>query len=272
MDSLFDDRAWTDEWLRVPVALVPPGSHPSGYHVERHLLTQVEIFGSPYLLSTPHDCRVLYDPSGRLWMSTTPQEHIMMVNNGRHARGQVLVGGLGLGLYPQYAVRLGQATHLTVVERSREVCALVEPTLRAALEVPLDLRWGLIEDALAGAVTVRYDTIFLDTWDTLDAAQLPAINRLRALARRHLAPGGRVLLWGYGWMISLFLAACRQLLMTDPAQRPLNIPPQAAALLAPVLEHFRDRPVFNLNSALHWCHAYATAVQESDLSVIRLAV
>src|SRR5919109_1154901 len=217
----FDDTEWTDAWRHVPIALVPPLVHPSGYRVERHLLHQVEIFGLPYHLTPPFDCRRLLDPQGRLWMSTTPQELIMMYNNARRSRGHVLVGGLGLGVYPQYAAAgaAGEASRFTVIERSPLVRAIVEPTLRATLRVPVRVRTGDAEAYLAGPVMTRYDTIFLDTWETLDAANLPALNRLRDLGLRHLAPGGRILLWGYRWMVRLFEKACRQLLTIRPAQR-----------------------------------------------------
>ena len=165
---------WTDAWLRIPLALPPVTTHTSGYRIERQLLEQVEIFGRPYRLSAPFDCRLLFDPAGRLWMSNTPQEHIMMYNNAAHSWGHVLVGGLGLGLYPQYALAgvAGQATGFTIIERSPIVRELVEPVLRAALDVPLEVRTAGIEEYLASSTGERFDTIFLDTWDTLDAARL----------------------------------------------------------------------------------------------------
>lgn len=263
-DPDFDDSEWNEGWRAVPIAPIPPGAHPSGYRIERRLLREVEIFGRRYRLSEPFDCRLLFDREGRLWMSSTPQEHIMMYNNGRRSCGHVLVGGLGLGLYPQYAVTgaAGEATRFTVVERDPAVRDMVAPTLSAALSAPLDVRVGDIEATLAGPVADRYDTIFLDTWDTLDANHLPYINRLRALALRHLAPGGRVLLWGYQWMVRLFETACRQALQVPPAQRrswlatSAGAPPQAISLLTPVVDHFEGQVVEDLDAALAWCRRF----------------
>jgi hypothetical protein len=152
-----------------------------------------------------------------------------------------------------------------VLEYSDVVRDIVAPTLDAVLAVPLDVQMGDITAYLAGPVTSEYDTIFLDTWETIDAAHLPAINRLRDDALRHLAPGGRVLLWGYRWMLRLFEAACRQLLALPPAQRGDALDAQgpsspAAALLAPVLERFDGDPVPNMAAALAWCHVYAVNV------------
>ena len=267
-DPTFDDTAWTDAWAQVPLALVPAGRHPSGYRVERAVLREAEVFGRPYRLASPFEARLLFAPDGTLWMSNTPQEHMMMFNNARRTRGHVLVGGLGLGVYPQYAARgaVGAATRFTVIERSAVVRDIVAPTLHAALDVPLEVRLGDVETWLGGPVRTRYDTIFLDTWDTLDAANLPAINRLRDLALRHLAPGGTVLLWGYRWMVRLFEDACRQLLRVPPDRRRAWLEaqrhrsPRAVPLLAPVAEHFAAHPPADEEAALAWCRAYITTL------------
>lgn len=263
-DPEFDDTAWTDGWLHVPVAQVPPGIHVSGYRVERRVVQRFEVFGQPMTSAAPLECRLLFDPEGRLWMSDTPQERIMMYNNGRRSQGNVLIGGLGLGLYPQYAVigAVGRATGFTVIERSPVVRGIVEPTLSVSLGAPLEVREGDVKAYLSGPVTTRYDTIFLDTWETLDAVHLPEINRLRDLALHHLAPGGRVLLWGYRWMVRLFEEACRQLLEVAPGRRQAwlltraGTSPQAVALLTPVADLIGERQVEDWEEVLGWCREH----------------
>ncbi len=267
-DPDFDDTKWTEAWLRISVALAPVAKHQSGYRIERRLLEQAEIFGRPYGFSGPFDCRLLFDPAGRLWMSSTPQEHMMMYNNAKRSWGHVLVGGLGLGLYPQYAQAgvAGQATRFTIIERSPIVRQLVEPVLSAALDLPLEVRTATIEEYLAGGPRQRFDTVFLDTWDTLDAAILPAVNRLRELAKPCVRPGGRLLLWGYRWMVRLFEDACRQLLEVEPAARPgwlaaWKEQAASASLLDPVAEHFARRAFTRegIDDALAWCRRYIIA-------------
>lgn len=190
----------------------------------------------------------------------------MMVNNGLRTRGHTLVGGLGLGLYPQYAAEgaAGSATRFTVIEQSEVVCEIVSPTLKTTLDLPLSIQLDDAAAYLAGPVAERYDTIFLDTWETLDAAHLPAVNALRDHARRHLAPDGRLLLWGYGWMLALFVDACRQLLALPPEARQDAVhagqAAPARALLRPVLEHFAGDPVADLPSALSWCRRHALSL------------
>ena len=269
-DPDFDDREWNTAWLDLPVVPVPAGQHPSGYSVEQHTVDAINIFDRPYRLTDPVGLRLLFDPQGRLWMSDTPQERIMMVNNASRTRGHVLIGGLGLGLYPQYAVAgvVGEATRFTVIEQSAVVREIVGPTVTAALDVPLDIVLGDVTEALAGPVTTGYDTIFLDTWDTLDAANLPWINALRDTAVRHLAPGGRVLLWGYGWMLDLFEAACQRLLARSPEQRrtwllaQADTSPGGVDLLLPVAEHFEGQAIDDMDAALDACRAYAVTMTE----------
>ncbi len=263
-DPEFDDTAWTDAWQHVRLALVPPGVHPTGYRVVRRMLREADILGRRYRFEQPFDCRLLYDPQGRLWMSNTPQELLMMYNNARRTFGRVLVGGLGLGLFPQFAVVVGEdrVAGFQVIERSPAVQAITEPLLHKVLPVPLEVSLGDIAEYLAGPPGYRFDTIFLDTWDTLDAAQLPAINRLRDHARRHLTRGGRVLLWGYRWMVRLFEDACRQVLAVSPVDREAWLAargedsPQALPLLSPVLEHFKGIEVRDMDAALAWCRGH----------------
>jgi hypothetical protein len=263
-DPKFDDTTWTEDWMHIPLALVPPGEHRSGYRVERRVLEHFEVFGRPMKLTLPMEFRLLFDPEGRLWMSDTPQERIMMYNNGQRTQGHVLVGGLGLGLYLQYAQAgaAGQATNFTVVERSPIVRDIVEPTLSATLNVPFEVTIGDVETYLAQPADTHYDTIFLDTWDTLNALHLPTVNRLRNLAQTYLAPQGQVLLWGYGWMVRLYEEACRQLLQLAPGQRRAWLAaqavssPQAVALLRPVIDRYDDEIAEDLEKRLTWCRQH----------------
>lgn len=263
-DPDFDDTTWNDAWVNIPIVQVPPGVHSSGYRVERKLLDAVEIFGKPYRLAAPFDCRLLFDPEGEMWMSTTPQEHIMMANNAARSRGHVLVGGLGLGLYPQYAAQgaIGQAHRFTMIEHSAVVEAIVAPSLTSALNVPIEVRVGAIESVLAGPIRTRYDTIFLDTWPSLDATFLPQINWLRQQAMRHLAPDGEVLLWGYQWMVRLFLDACHQVLALPARARQEKLAglaqdsPGVFDLLEPAVTAYHGADVSDMVKALERCRAY----------------
>jgi SAM-dependent methyltransferase len=245
------------------------GSVEGGYRVEQGFVSDITVFDRPYRLDPALDVRALYDPAGVLWMSDTPQERMMMLNNARESHGHVLVGGAGLGLYPQY---VAQAASFTIVERSPIVLKLVGPMLQqvmAARGIPLRFLVGNIETYLEEAEAGGYDTIFLDTWAQLDAALLPQINRLRDAAVRHLAPEGRILLWGYRWMVRLFEEASATLLMMPPGEREewlaahVQEAPLSAAVLAPVAQAFRGQEVqrWDLDAAVAECREWVLAAK-----------
>lgn len=268
-DPNFDDARPAPRWALTAIEQVPPGVYPSGYGVRRQYTRQVDVFGYPLTLPTPLDVRLLYDPDGRLWMSDVPQERMMMFHNGQASRGHILVGGLGLALYPQYAAHA--ATDFTIVEASQAIIDIVTPTLEKALArlrrpVPWRIVHADVADFLARPPLARYDTVFLDTWDTLDAAHLPWINHLRDLALDHVAPDGRLLLWGYRWMVGLFEDACAALLAVVPDQRAAWLAAQplaAQALLAPVAAHFADLLAAD-EATLAWCrHAITHPIRHS---------
>jgi SAM-dependent methyltransferase len=273
-DPDFDDTAWNLDWLDIPIRQIPAGTVPvgeqgGGYRVTQEVASEVQIFGRPYRLDPPLDVRLLFDPAGTLWMSDTPQERIMMYNNARRSGGHVLVGGAGLGLYPQYVT---EAESFTIVEHSPVVLKLVGPLLKEAMDarrIPLRFLLGDIEAYLDGAEAGGYDTIFLDTWPRLDASLLPQINRLRDAAARHLAPGGRLLLWGYRWMVRLFEEASATFLLMPPGDREnwlaaqAEVSPLAAAMLAPVAEAFRGREVarWDLDAAVADCRGWVLSAK-----------
>ncbi len=272
-DPDFDDTEPTWAWLDIPFIQIQPGYYPNGYSVRREVLERALIAERTIQLPYPLDCRGLYDPSGLLWMSDTPQERLMMYNNAQASRGNILIGGLGLGLYPQYVAP--RARSLTIVERSRAIADIVWPQIAPALAQtlgarPLRLIIADVERFLARAPETAYNTIFLDTWEDLSATRLPYVNFLRDLAIQHLAPNGRVLLWGYRWMARLFEDACRDLLRQPPQARwpwleqRTQGNPAARALLTPVLERFADQAFDDPTPALAWCRRWASTIRPAE--------
>lgn len=61
---------------------------------------------------------------GKLMMSDTPQEMFLQYDAYKNAKGNVLVGGLGLGMYPSMIAKKKEVTSITVVEKEKDIIKL----------------------------------------------------------------------------------------------------------------------------------------------------
>ncbi len=188
----------------------------------------------------------------------------MMYNNAKKSKGHVLVGGLGLGTYLQYAQvsAIGKADKFTIIEKSKIIAEMVFPTIAKALNVPFEIIIDNFETYLSKECHGKYDTVFIDTWETLDATKLPDINHLRNRAVIRLQKKGNVLLWGYRWMVRLFVDACMHIFLMDTDKRKEWITHQqkyalrVAKLLAPVVDHYAENNNDTFEEMLKWCLNY----------------
>ncbi len=103
------------------------------------------------------------------WMSVIPSEITSMEQPIAHARGNMLVLGLGLGYY---AYRIGQkkeVSKITIVEKSSDVIALFEDNILCQFEKEIQDKITLVcMDAHAYMKQVQdntYDGIFADLWE-----------------------------------------------------------------------------------------------------------
>ena len=135
-----------------------------------------------------------------LWMDDRQEERDSMADLFTHARGAVLLGGLGLG----YDVVVladtpdgphGTVSEIVVVERDPAVAALVWPHIEAyvAGRVPVSLVMGDVEAPPAEITARRWDTVYLDTLPR----PIPAagVARQRALYTPLLADDGWLACW-----------------------------------------------------------------------------
>lgn len=156
---------------------------------------------------------VLFPP--RVWMSDSAMERSMMFHAARRARGDVLVGGLGLAIYPQFVLGLGRpVTSITIVDGDADVLKLVGEPWVASLggdAAQVTLVKGTIEAYLTEAATPRFDTIYLDTWSDLHWRLIAAVNHLIGLAGKHMHDGGQIQAWGWFQMRSSLVAIAKEL-------------------------------------------------------------
>jgi len=268
----FDDAIWNDAAIHHPLVQVPTGDYPNGYRVMRWLLRSASVFGRSYHLVKPMDCRALHMPDGTLWMSDVPQERMMMHANAMQARGTVLVGGLGLAMFPQYVTE--DVQHLTIVEQSETVIGIVGSVLAevsVGRAIPVTVVQMSIEACLAAAPAATYDTVFLDTWERLDPLLLPQVNMLRDAASRVARSDGVVLLWGYHWMVRMFIDACLPLIHTKPElrrtwlQNVLTVNPAPGPLLSALLHRLETCVDASHQHLLDHCKRFAQSVLPEDL-------
>ena len=132
-----------------------------------------------------------FPPRG--WMADTLMERSMMLLAAREAKGKVLVGGLGLGIYPQITLHLKRpVTSITIVEAHPDVIRLVEPGVQKFAQshgVPVRIINDSIENFMQNT-DERFDTIYLDTWGDLHYKFLAYINYLVSLGSKIATPEG----------------------------------------------------------------------------------
>jgi len=144
-----------------------------------------------------------------MWMSDSPQERFMMEFAAREAKGNVLVGGCGLGIYVQYALRNPAVENVIVVDINPDVIKLAK-----SMEWAKDPRVHTFHEMDIGVALERtkstrgLDTIYLDVHDKISPDYLPYLNSLRERARKALTTQanrghGRVYIWAHKKILSM---------------------------------------------------------------------
>lgn len=130
---------------------------------------------------------------GLVWMCDHPQEIFLHHFAIDKAYGCVLIGGLGVGYSARVIARKGSVEDVTVVEINRDVIKLVAPHIRRPnlCVVQADL-WQYLK-----TTTHRFNFVFMDIWRSTGEMEFQkTVAPLRALAKRVLRPGGKIMCWG----------------------------------------------------------------------------
>jgi hypothetical protein len=145
----------------------------------------------------------------KAWMSDTLQERCMMFAAAKQASGNVLVGGLGLAVYPQLIFQLKRPVNsITIIESSAEVIELLQKGWIDKLDAATKDRIRIIQTTIESylqTTTEQFDTIYLDTWEDADSRYLPFINYLVQLALPKCSLTGKIQCWGYALMVDTFV-------------------------------------------------------------------
>ena len=107
-------------------------------------------------------------------MSNTPMErktHIEAINK---AKGNVLVAGLGLGMYLQNIKDKKEVTSITVVEESKEVIELIAKYFKDCQKIRI-----INEDIFNYTPDIKFEFAFLDIWSDISEDNLVEFDILR---------------------------------------------------------------------------------------------
>lgn len=124
-------------------------------------------------------------------MSDTPHEQITNSGVVWKARGDVFIGGLGIGMILVPILAKPEVKSVTVVEKDPDVIKLVGAQLKHKKLKIVEgdvFTWSPPPDA-------RWDTIYFDIWTELSTDQLPEMAKLHHRYARRKRPGG----WMGSW-------------------------------------------------------------------------
>jgi spermidine synthase len=137
--------------------------------------------------------RLLVD--NHLVMSDTSMERYSNVEFLRHAHGNVLVAGLGLGMILHPALAKPEVAHITVIEKYQDVIDLIAPTLPSGeLEIICAdiFEWTPVKGR-------KWNVIYFDIWPDI------CTGNLEDMAKMHQRFKGRLdrtdsYCWMSSWM------------------------------------------------------------------------
>lgn len=131
-----------------------------------------------------------------IWMSIAPFELEGLRRHLEAVRGEVLVGGLGLGVFPFYASKKGKVISIDIVEKEQKVIGLVYDQLRSRV-LRIRKKCRVIHDDIyhyLETTDYKYDFIYVDIWGGY-IDPIWARDRVIRSAQRCLKEGGEVRVW-----------------------------------------------------------------------------
>jgi len=159
---------------------------PEGTILNMYDRKEGKLFKGRYLFNYP--LVALREGETEVWMSDAQIEIESIAGAIEAARGDVLIGGLGIGLLPVFIK--DKVNSITVVELHEEVIDLVFPQLVIpGMEVINDDIYHYLD-----TTKLRYDFIHIDIWGDI-TAPIKEIDKAREAATKCLKPGGIVWCW-----------------------------------------------------------------------------
>lgn len=133
---------------------------------------------------------VTLDEDGHTWMSDSQLELESAIGAVMVARGDVLIGGLGIGLLPTFIKNIKRVKRIDIVELHQEVIDLVFNQIASKkMRIIKDDTFHYLD-----TTNNRYDFIHIDIWGTI-TAPIKEIDAAQDKARGCLRPNGVTWCW-----------------------------------------------------------------------------
>lgn len=135
--------------------------------------------------------------NGSMVMSDTQMEQRTNYEAIHQAKGDVLIAGLGLGLVILPILAKEEVTSVTIIEKSGDAIALVEPHIRKALGAKADKLTVIEADIFEWKPPrgARWDTVYFDIWVGRCTDNLKEMTKLHRKFARRKRKGG----WMGSW-------------------------------------------------------------------------
>lgn len=160
---------------------------PKGTILNMYSSKEGRIFKGKYQFDYP---LVTLDEDGYTWMSDSQLEMESIIGAIIAAKGDVLIGGLGIGLLPTLIKNNRNVKRIDIVELHQEVIDLVFPYIRSK-------KMRIIKDDIFHYLDTtenRYDFIHIDIWGSI-VAPLKEIDNAQEKAKGCLKPNGIIWCW-----------------------------------------------------------------------------
>ncbi len=254
-DPLWRDDIYDSKAIDMPLALPDATPSNSDVWVEKKEIWDEVIFENKHTYEVPRFITAVLKPSdmsqhyslkdsqgntvlddaissmmfpAKAWMSDSAEERCMMYAGAREARGHILVGGLGLGIYPQFVLALNRPVKsITIIEQNKNIIDFVKGAWLNHISNEA-IKITIIEDTIENYLSQtkqKFDTIYLDTWEDADPRFLAHINYLIALASNRCAKDATIQCWGYSKMIDTFVENVKDLTKNEFPLKEYNLDP-----------------------------------------------
>ena len=116
-------------------------------------------------------------------MSETPMEHRTNIDFIHHAYGDVLIGGLGIGMIIMAIQDDPKVTSITVIEQNQDVIDIISS------QIPFNNKVKIIQaDVFKWKPNMRYDCIYMDIWAYVNRDVYEEMVKLKRKYGHYLKP------------------------------------------------------------------------------------